>query len=216
MAKEHTITVCDFETGGLSWKENPITEVGMLNFDAKTLEVNWEFQTYVKPYGGKVINPIVYEKTTVTPQDVENGMEVELVVKEITRHLKDAKRPGRGNSGATIFSGHNFSGFDIHFYLEMMNVVGKKPYEHLSTEIMDTLPMSRMFWANDNIDKYNLGACCKRIGYDLVGAHGAMADVRANFELLKHLIQNNNNNGLASVKSVVRKEGGKHRNYFNF
>ena len=52
-----------------------------------------------------------------------------------------------------------------------------------------------MIWRGE---KVNLTACCKRIGYKLIGAHGAMADVYATVELFKYqinLLRNLNNAG---------------------
>ncbi len=213
--KNLTITVCDFETGGLDAKKNPITEVGMLNFDLETKVVNWEYQTFVKPYAGLEINPIVYEKTQVRPEDVANGKDFKTVVKEMSDLFDKAKAPGgKGLQGSTIMLGHNFVNFDRRFMEELFNHAGKDVYNHINGSIIDTLPLSKTHWIGK--DKYTLIECCKRIGYDLVGAHGAMNDVRGNFELAKYLLFNDSKSfSGVNIPSEV-KPTSKHRKFFNF
>lgn len=211
-----TVTVCDFETGGLDPKKNPITEVGMLNFDLQTLAVNWEYQTFVKPYNNLVIDPIVYEKTQVKPEDVHNGKDYKDVVKEMCELFNQAKaKGGKGMQGGTIMLGHNFVKFDRPFMEELFQFAGKDVYDYINGSIIDTLPLAQAKWIGTQ-EKYNLTECCKRIGYNLVGAHGAMNDVRATFELAKNLLYADTSNNSGVNVGVSQQSGGKHRKYFNF
>lgn len=206
------ITIADFETGGLKSTENPITEVGLLNINLETFKVNWEYQTYVKPYGGLKINPIVYEKTMVKPTDVENGIDSKTLVREMIRLFKSANTSNGHERGNTILCGHKFVAFDRLFLEVLFESEGKDVYEFVSREIIDTLTMSRIKWMGDT-KPFKLSECCKRIGYNLVGAHGAMADVRATFELMKYFVKTN------SVESTVvtnKQQINNHRKFFNF
>ncbi len=212
---EFNITICDFETGGLDYKKNPVTEVGMLNFDARTLAVNWEYQSFVKPYADKVIDPIVYTKTHVRPEDVANGQDFKAVIADMSELFKSARQKGsKGDFGKTIFAGHNFVRFDRPYAEELFACDKKNIYDFVSGEIIDTLPLARMSFIK-NLDKFDLSVCCNHIGYELVNAHSAMDDVRANFALLKYLIQNGTGGGVRVGVDNVKQES-KFRKYFNF
>lgn len=211
---ELTVTMFDYETGGLEPSIHQITEVGMLNFDLKSFKVNWEYQTFIQPYGDYKIDPIVYEKTMVTENDVRNGKDAKLVKKEMIKLLKSANSSNGREQGNTIMAGHNVVGFDRRFTEEFFRFLNDDCYKYISREHIDTLPMAKQLWIGDG-KPMNLGECCKRIDYKLVGAHGAMADVRANFELFKY-ITNRMRNGSGGTVTQNATGTKKHRKFFNF
>ena len=204
-----TITVIDFETGGFDAKTKQITEVGMLNFDLETFTVNWEYQAYIKPYGDYQIDPIVYTKTQVTEKDVLYGDDAKTVYKEMVRHLKAGNSSNGKPQGNTMVAGHNFTAFDLPFAEEFFEFFNDDFHKYIGT-ILDTLPMGRGIWPGQ---PNTLSDCCKRIGFDLVGAHGALDDVRGNFQLLKFFLLKLRESG-AGV--VVQDKTTKQRKYFNF
>ena len=206
------ITLFDVETGGLKWHETPITEIALVNFDLSSFKVNWEWQTYVKPYAGLKINPIVLEKTMVSMKDVSNGMESKDVVKKLIELFKQSNTAGGKDIGKTVFCGHNMIAFDSKFIEKLFQTEEKNVWDYVDSSQHDTMVMARNAWPNG--EKNSLGECCKRIGYDLVGAHGAMADTRATFELFKYL---SNRLRMAGGVTSVATDGTKnHRKYFNF
>lgn len=216
---EQTVTLFDCETGGLNEKENPITEIAMLNFDLRTFKVNWEFSTFVKPYDGLVIDPVSLEKTMVTMKDVENGMDKKKLLKEIIKRLKASNCANGRDTGNTDLAGHNIISFDRKFMEYLFTSEGENLYDYVGV-LHDTYAMAKSMWAGDG-KKLNLTDCCKRIGVKLVGAHGAMPDVRANFELFKYLVESQRSNTKNYIAGVADKkpEGSPshpHRKFFNF
>ena len=180
-----TITIIDFETGGLDETTHQITEVGALNFDLKSFKVNWDYQTYIKPYCGLIYEKEVLEKTLVTENDILNGKDSKTVVKELIALFKQGNTSNGHQRGNTIICGHNVIGFDRRFLETLFILHDKDVYDYVKGEMHDTLGDAKRLWVGDE-DKHNLKACCEKIGYKLTGAHGAMNDVRATYELYKY------------------------------
>lgn len=211
-----TVTMLDCETGGLDHDENPITQIAMVNFDHDTLKVNWEWSSFLKPYAGLVINPIVYKKTTVTPQDVANGSTSKIVVKEMIKLFKQSNSSNGHAKGNTIIAGHNVIAFDRKFLEYMFLTEGHEIYEFISGDMIDTLTLAKAFWPKE---KHNLTNCCKLIGYNLTGAHGALADTRATYEVYKHFVKNMRGGNSKQEKFFSEnntEQISNHRKHFNF
>lgn len=209
-----TITVIDVETGGLSYTDNPITEIALLNFNLHNFKVNWTYKTFVKPYHDLIIDPIVYKKTMVTPEDVANGKTNKAVLKEICELFKKSNTCNGKPQGNTILLGHNVVGFD-RLFLEMFFLLEEKDlYEFVSGEYIDTLPLVKSLWPTET--KFNLGVCCERIKYNLVGAHGAMNDVNATFYLYKHIVERMRNITSTNTITQTIETENEFRKSFNF
>jgi nifR3 family TIM-barrel protein len=69
----------------------------------------------------------------------------------------------------------------VNTYEELEKIL--KDYE----QFLDTLDMVRMVW--DERPNYKLGTCTSHINQDLVQAHRALPDTRANKELVKYLLK---------------------------
>jgi DNA polymerase III epsilon subunit-like protein len=214
MAHRRIVTVVDCETGGLDKDEHPITQVAMLSFYLDNLSVIEEYSSFIKVYGGLTIDPIVFEKTTVTPQDVANGKEHWKVVEEMIAFFKRNNSQKGKKRGNTVLLGHNIVGFDREFleYIFLLN--GYDIYDYISGTFIDTLPRSEEIWPEE--DKHNLTIACSRAGVKLVGAHGAIADVRANYDLFCYMVktQRKGLNNKSQEDSKVKTE--KVANFFKF
>lgn len=205
----------DCETGGLDETANPITEIALVNFDLDTYKVNWEYQTFVQPYNDLVIDPIVYQKTLVTEKDVLNGITSKELVKQLIKLFKQSNTSNGKNQGNTIMAGHNVIAFDRRFIEYLFLTETEDIYDYISREFHDTLVDARRLWRGEN-DKHNLGACCKRINYDLTGAHGAMNDTRATFELYRYLTNRLRSNDSSVIKTKTGVVINQHRKFFNY
>lgn len=221
MLNDLSVTIYDCETGGLDPEEHAITEIALLNFDLKTFTVNWEYQTFVQEYDGLIVTDKALEKTLVTRKDIANGITNEELV-EILVEKFIASRYIKNNRGNTITAGHNAIKFDSKFlerlFRSVKNTKGLPKYnlyDYISEEIHDTLSMSKQLWWNKE-EKFNLTECSKRAGYKLVGAHSAMNDVRATFELYKYLCLRNRNAGIIKETADGKKKISQVRKYFQF
>ena len=92
--KKKTITVCDFETGGLNPNKHAITEVAMLNFDMETLKVNWEYQAYIQTYHNLEVSKSSLEKSLVSQNDIDNYQSLQTAVTEAEEELNSQSDPG--------------------------------------------------------------------------------------------------------------------------
>lgn len=211
-----TVTMIDCETGGLEFEKHQITQIALVNYNRDSFKVNWEWSSFLKPYAGLTIDPIVYKKTTVTPQDVANGVESKVVVKEMIKLFKSANVSNGHAKGNTIVAGHNIIGFDREFLEYLFLTEGHEIYEFISKEFIDTLVYAKDFWPTE---KHNLTECCKKIGYNLTGAHGALADTRATFELHKYFAKHIRGGGSNKQQKFFTEgttEVAEHRKHFNF
>jgi len=209
-----TITLYDCETGGLDPKTAQITEIALINFDLRNFKVNWEYQTYIKPYGGLEIDEKSMAKSGVTMKDVENGKESSEVVKDLIKLFEESNKQ-QTERGRTITAGHNVISFDSKFLETLFKVNKQDVYKYINREIHDTIIDARKVWGGEE-DGINLTACCKRIGVRLIGAHNAMNDVRATFELYKYFT-----NRMRNAELLTKNKNGDvviktHRKYFNF
>jgi DNA polymerase III epsilon subunit-like protein len=182
-ARDQTITIIDFETGGRDKFKHQATQVATLIVDLKSLAVLGEYESFIAPYGGLTYDKEVLKKTMVTEDDILNGKPLKTVVKELIEVFKQGAYTDT-DKGKTILCGHNMN-FDKGFSEELFKHAGKDIYDYVQLIHHDTLAMAQQMWWGDG-EKLNLTACCKRIGYRLTGAHGAMNDVRGTYELFKH------------------------------
>lgn len=187
-----TICVFDVETGGLKAEENPITNIAMAAFDTKKWKQINKFETFVKPYNDLEITKKALDYTMVDMKDINNGIDVKEMVKIIIKFFKEVKS-GRGDTGKPILAGHNVQ-FDIGFLDYAFDFCGKNLRDHVAVnngEItrIDTMNLAHLAWdgllSSSTNSSYSLSNCLKRVGVDLVEAHGAMNDVIATAKLLK-------------------------------
>ncbi|HPI19313.1 MAG TPA: 3'-5' exonuclease [Candidatus Kapabacteria bacterium] len=201
MKEEQNIIIFDCETGGLSSKLNPITEIALLVVEPNGFKEVNRFETFVRPYANLKIEQQALDKTNITLAEINKGIEAKELVGLLIKFFQlSTPKGGRGNRYFPLLAGHNVS-FDVGFLKNLFDYSGKNLYEYVSSsgdEInrLDTLILSRLRWKNGK--KHSLSACCERIGIDITDAHRAMNDVLATKKLLEYLISNN------SVKENIK------------
>lgn len=214
--KGETVTIFDVETGGLNPFENPITQIALINFNLHNLSVNFEFTTFVKPYAGLEITQDAIQRSMINMKDVENGTDSKELVKVLKKNFKQGKYSAGRISKNTILAGHNIMEFDCGFMEVLFGLYDEDLYDHVAKKKIDTLSLSEQIWPNE--PKHNLSIVCERLGYKLKGAHGALADTRANYEVYKRMrkIMNRNIDGEKIIENTSSGETETKRgNYFN-
>jgi len=184
--------VFDCETGGLSPKRNPITEIALIACEFGTFKEINRFETFVRPYADLVIEEKALEMTNITLKEINQGIDYKELVKLLIQFFQlSTPRGGKGNRFYPILVGHNVS-FDIGFVKEIFQFAGRNLHDYVASnnEEVDricTLKLSKAKWIDNG--KYNLEACCKRAGITLTDSHRAMADVAATKKLVEILLK---------------------------
>lgn len=200
MAKTNSFIILDFETGGLDPKINAITEVAAVAIKGDTLERIDLVSTYVKPYGSYTYEEEALKATGITHADIESGMEIKDVVGELLALFKKADLyPGKG-ALRPICVAHN-SKFDKGFLIqpfffckklkefEKALYGGTDFYGNFQPEMIDTIPISRMAWGDDeDMTNYKLQSCITKAGIELNDAHRAINDTLATVDMFKFFI----------------------------
>lgn len=212
MNKVPPILVMDFETGGLESQINPVTEFAGIFLYGDTLEEICRYEAILQPYNPELIyDPGALKATNITMEMLQAGVDFKTFAKDFWNFL----RKGNIHSHVKfrpILAGHNID-FDIPFLQQLLHQMGKKMADvlggkedfwgHFQPKKFDTLPLSMIAWANEIMIDHKLGTCVQKAGFELVNAHRAMADVKANADLLKFFINNlrgkNNSAGLEEV-----------------
>ena len=178
--------VFDVETGGLDETRNPITQYAAVILDGRTLKEVDRFETFVKPYGGLVIEKQAIEHTMVTMSDVNSGMKFSDFVNTLTTWWESRRAKTRVREmGRLVPVGHNVT-FDLRFLNYALALEGKPLTEEwMYPNLIDTFALGKMTWGVTGEEKLNLGACCERARIKLTDAHGAMNDVIATAELFR-------------------------------
>ncbi len=176
--------VIDIETGGFLIEEDAIVEIALLIFDEE-MNIKEEYSAIVAPYqkiGSEQFTNHSADAEAVhgitLKQREEEGKSPTEICDEIEEILFERE--------VSVFIGHNIDKFDMpriqHFFdqFSMFEV----PFAGIGT--FDTLLVSRLKLC---LEHYNLSAMCNHFGIETTGAHRAMNDCRATFELYKHLIK---------------------------
>lgn len=178
--------VLDCETGGLDRKKNPITQFAAIILDGRTLKELDRWETFVKPYDGKVIEKQALQHTMVSMSDINAGIskkEFAATAKTwFASHQAKAKIP---EMGRLVMVGHNVIPFDRPFLDECFAEFGWSCDDYFYPGGIDTLPLAKLVWGVKGDEKINLGACLGYAKLKLTDAHGAMNDVEGNADLLR-------------------------------
>ena len=178
--------VLDCETGGLDKKKNPITQFAAIILDGRTLKELDRWETFVKPYDGKVIEKQALQHTMVSMSDINAGIskkEFAATAKTwFASHQAKVKIP---EMGRLVMVGHNVIGFDRPFLDECFAEFGWSCDDYFYPGGIDTLPLAKLVWGIKGDEKINLGACLGYAKLKLTDAHGAMNDVEGNADLLR-------------------------------
>lgn len=214
------LIVADNETGGLLFKENPITEVCLYIISPSTFKVIDKYKTYVRPYNKLKITQKAIEATQVNIKDVEAGIELKTMVTTMIVYFKKAKNGAKYDLPQVIF--HNAS-FDIDFWEYAFELCGKNLFDYIDRVPICTMRMISLHDAGtknekDDTTSISLSASCERFGIKLKSAHGAENDVVATLALFKALTSKLRALPTTKDKTVVEEKvvEEKSRRYFQF
>jgi DNA polymerase III alpha subunit (gram-positive type) len=198
MKADYNFIVYDIETGGLKSTDHAVVEIAMIVLDNDLNEIE-EYDNLIVPYsenykiteGALVVNGLTLDK-------INKGKDSKEVVKDIESIFKKYKK-GRNKP---ILSGHNIVKSDNLFMEEFFKFHKSNFYGQVSDFFIDTMWWGRMKWQEST--DYKLSTCCDNAGIELVDAHRAMRDTRANKDLVKELIMSLRGDGRKNGDSEVR------------
>ena len=153
--------VLDFETTGLDYKTEQVTEVGVIKYDEDFNEIGM-FHTYVKLQNDRVLSDFIKDHTGITEDKLEYGMSEQLALAIVDAMIDDD----------TIVVAQ-FAPFDFG-YLSNQYIF---PENYICTKTLTDIA--------EPYERSNLGETCKRNGIILENAHTAMGDTMATKELLQ-------------------------------
>lgn len=157
--------VIDFETTGLDYLQEQITEVALIKYDKSFNEIG-SFNTLVQLEKGRELSAFIKELTGLTEEYLENGM------KE-----KDAMYMVNNFIDQDTIVVAQYAPFDLAFmskhHIEPRRFICTKS---LTSQVEPTVSSS-------------LKPTCERLGIPLENAHRAFADVRATAELLQYRLK---------------------------
>lgn len=191
------IVVSDTETSGLPSKEKEVykdillIELAAVVIDIWEMKIVEEFDALIKPYNDTYVWEAGAENTHHISQKTlqENGKDV----KDVYRAFKDILVRYKNSRIGAVLCGHNFQGFDVPFIEAMFQDQKDSIYNYVRW-IEDTQKMA--YYRAIEQENFKLGTCCQKEGVELVDAHRALTDTRANAQLMLKYI------------SIMRGEGG--------
>lgn len=155
----------DIETTGLSAQKDELIELSAIRVSTDFQKDIALFDELVKP--NQEISPFITRLTGISNEMVRTAKTVDEIHEDFKKFLKPND----------IICGHNIM-FDIGFLREKGFAIEN---EHL-----DTFPLSNILLPNE--PSYSLEILTKRFEIEHENAHRALADVRANLELFKELV----------------------------
>lgn len=196
------VIVSDTETSGLPSKGGKgkpevkafwdilLVEVAAVVVDLFEMKIVKEYDAIIKPYKEDYIWSPAAEQTHGLSQNYlnDNGLDIE----DVYYDYKNILTTYKNNKVKAVLCGHNFQGFDIPFIEGLFEFHKDDLWEYVRW-VEDTQKMA-YYRATEQTD-YKLGTCCRKEGVELVDAHRALNDTRANALLFMKYI------------SVLRGEG---------
>lgn len=204
----HNIIVFDCETGGLSSKLNPITQIALVCLDGETMGEMFRYDSFIRPYGDLEITDKALQVSLVDRKTLAKAPES----KEVLLMLKEFFKKAICKRSKPILAGHNVpfdigmlkAFFDFHKsnLFDFIHCNNEIPYYHDTQKLME-----KCFPA---IERYNLGNCCEQLDIPLYDAHGAVGDTEATILLLKKLF-NKMKSGSVGSEIIADPKAGKRR-----
>lgn len=157
--------VLDFETTGLDYKVEQITEVALIKLDEEMNEIG-SFHTIVQLEKGKVLSDFIKELTGLTEEYLSKGVTEARAMLQIKSFIDND----------TIVVAQ-YAPFDLA-YLSKYGIIPERYIctKSLTSQVEPTVSSS-------------LIPTCERLGIQLDNAHRAFSDVRATAELLKYRLK---------------------------
>lgn len=149
--------VIDFETTGLDYKNDQITEVGAVRLDDNFNEVG-SFHTFVNLHSGNDLS----EFTDITQEMVDAGVSENRAVHQLLSFI-----------GKDVVVAQ-FAPFDLAF----LSNFDAHPSKFICTKSLTSQAEPE--------ESSSLGPTCERLGIPLINAHRALDDARATAEVLKY------------------------------
>lgn len=150
-------TVIDFETTGLDYRKEQITEIGAIRLDRNFNEVG-SFHTFVKLKEGNELSKF----TDITQEQVDTGANELEAVSQLIRFI-----------GTTTVVAQ-YAPFDLAFLAN---------FKYHPSNFICTKSLTSQAEPDESS---SLGPTCERLGIELVNAHRALDDARATAQVLKH------------------------------
>ena len=211
---KNNIIILDTETGGLKYKENPITEIGLVVVEPKNFSILEQYETFVKPYNNLEITKKALEVSRVSMEEINKGVDAKVVVAKLISIFRKYTPPNTKGS-KPILVGHNIT-FDLDFLEYIFDFCSKNLYDFVDRISHDTMRLMEIYERKSKTNlSYKLESCCDRFGIKLKSAHGALNDSIATRELFKALMNNltpdksNNNSSNGKKEEII-----KSRNFF--
>lgn len=226
--KEHITTpfiVVDFETGGLDLIKNPISEIGLICFDGKTLKELFRYESLIKPYGKDKYqyDPVAIKITGLDPELLESeGVEIEKVADDVLTLVKGL---GRSKQHKPVIVAQNAM-MEVKCFQHLFDVTKKTKefsqlfsgsedyYGNFIPSYVDTLPLAKWMFAQDErMISFNLESIIERSGLSMSDGHRAMNDVSPSYDFVKLAINKLRSN---VIEDPENKDQSSFRDNFKF
>lgn len=163
-------SVVDIESNGGPFRKESIIEIAIYRYDGH--EIVDQFISLVNPESD--ITSFVQKLTGIKPNMVKTAPKFHEIAKRIIEITQDS-----------TLVGHNIE-FDYRMLHQSFKRLG---YDYI-INTLDTIPLAKKLIPNEA--SYSLSKLCKSIGIPLAQAHRASGDARATLDLLKLLINKDN------------------------
>jgi len=192
----------DTETGGLSPEKNPMLEIAMVAMNHELEDIG-EYSSLIKPYDSNLVTqPQALQANGISLEQLQDAPDSLTVAKEIADFLKKRKV----GSQKPVLCGHNIDKFDIPFISNFLRFHKIKLEDLVNTDMtIDTMWWCRMKWTES--PNYKLGTCVQRLGIELVNAHRALADTKANHQMVRHFLKSIRGEEIAKESSNSTPKG---------
>lgn len=196
MREHERLVVFDLETGGLDPERHPIIQFAGIALNHRWEEIDaMEVKIRFNPAD---CDPQALERNSYNPEIWAREAHPETqAISRITAFFDSHKTMRKvskhyGNSYLVArLCGHNAANFDGKF-LAAWYKRNNKFCPGACFECLDTLQLARWFRLGvadaDGPESLELGVVCRRLGIELIGAHDALADVRATAALARRLV----------------------------
>jgi DNA polymerase III alpha subunit (gram-positive type) len=173
----------DTETTGLNPSKNAVCEIAMCVMDNELNDIGEYSSGIIKPIEGREMSQGALNANGITQEQLNEGRDGKVVAKEVVTFIKSFKK----QKSKVVLCGHNIIKFDNPFLYEFLNEYGYDLGGLVNDEFfIDTLFLSRVKYLESS--NYKLGTICQKNNITLVDAHRALADTKANKELVKKFI----------------------------
>lgn len=150
-------TVIDFETTGLDYRREQVTEIGAVRLDKDFNEVG-VFHTFVNLRPGNTLS----EFTDITQEMVDTGVHESIAMEQLKSFID-----------VSIVVAQ-YAPFDLAF----LSKFRMHPKWYICTKSLTSIA--------EPDESSSLGPTCERLGISLENAHRALDDARATAQVLKH------------------------------